>query len=195
MTASSDAGQRSRLPRFSRASLHLTALLAALAVAGCATTRSVSSFLERGVDLNRYQSYSWGPGDRQGTGDPRLDNNEIFQERVQAAVDAQLAANGFKKTPGSPDVLVHFHASVQQRLDLQNAEPFTPCTDCKPFVYDAGTLVVDLVDPRTNNLLWRGWAEENIDGVIDNQQRLEERIDAAIERIFAKFPRSRSSRN
>jgi uncharacterized protein DUF4136 len=56
-------------------------------------------------------------------------------------------------------------------------------------VYDAGTLFVDLVDTRTNRLVWRGWAEGSVDGVIDNQEWMEQRIDHVVTRILQRLPR------
>ena len=58
----------------------------------------VNSFLERGLDFTRYRTYSWAPGDQLVTGDPRLDSNPFFLDRLQADVDQQLAARGFAKT-------------------------------------------------------------------------------------------------
>lgn len=171
----------------------LAAFVCVAALAGCATAPKVYSFIDRGADLNRYRSYGWGPADKQSTGDPRLDNNEIVQQRIQALVEAELASRGFNRAAGSPDLLVHYHASVEQRIDLQTSEPYTPCPDCKPFIYEAGTLVVDLVDARTGRLVWRGWAEGSVEGVIDNQQWLEERLADSVRRIFATLPRAQSS--
>lgn len=156
---------------------------------GCAA-RSVHSYLERGADLGRYQRYSWGPADQSGTGDPRLDNNEIVQERIQAAIEKELAARGFERVAsGSPELLVHYHVSVEQRIDLRDTEPMVPCPECKPFIYDAGTLVVDLLDAGSNRVVWRGWSEGNIDGLVDNQRWLDEQLDDTVTRIFAQLPR------
>jgi hypothetical protein len=99
---------------------------------------------------------------------------------------------GFEKTTsGSPELLVHYHANVEQRIDLTDTDQYQPCPDCRPFIYDAGTLLVDLVDARTSRLLWRGWSEGNVSGVVDNQRRLEERIDADVGKIFKQRPRGR----
>jgi len=161
----------------------------AFAIEGCAA-RSVHSYLEPGVDLGRYQRYDWGPADRAATGDPRLDNNEIVQGRIQAAIEQQLASKGFQRSAsGSPELLVHYHVSVEQRIDLRDKEPTTPCPDCKPFIYDAGSLVVDLFDPGSNRVVWRGWSEGNIEGLIDNQRWLDEQLDETVKRIFDQLPR------
>ena len=164
-------------------------VISALALAGCASM-NVSSYVERGVDLTQYRTYNWAPADRLATGDPRLDNNPFFQERVQTAVERQLASRGFEKAT-SPDLLIHYHASVTQDIYIGGGERRDGyCEDCRPEVYDAGTLLIDLVDARTDRLVWRGWAKSSIDGVIDNQEWMEQRIDDAVGRIVEKLPRT-----
>ena len=166
----------------------VAAAAAALALAGCATT-NIRSYTERGSEVGLYRTYAWGPPAVQTTGDPRLDNNRFFQERVEAAVELQLAARGFKKAGATPDLLVRYYASVEQQVNADGADrPFVACEDCRPFVFDAGTIVVDLIDARTKRLVWRGWEEGSIDGVINNQQVMEKRIDQAVARIIEQVP-------
>ena len=164
--------------------------LPAFAVTGCATM-IVSSYLARGADIARYQTYSWAPAGSLSTGDPRLDNNPFFHERIHADVDQQLTARGFEKTAANmPDLLIHYHASISQQINLNGADRKSgDCDDCRPYVFDAGTLLVDLVDARTNKVVWRGWAEDSVDGIIDNQKWMEEKIDEAVRRMMEKLPR------
>ena len=169
-----------------------TVALSALALTGCAPLR-VNSYVERGTDFSRYRTYNWGPPDSWTTGDPRLDNNPFFQELVRADVDRQLFSRGFEKTTSeTPDLRLHYHASFTERIDAYGIEGrYGSCDkrDCEPYVYEAGTLLLDFVDTRTNRVVWRGWAEGSMDGVIDNQQWLEERVDEAVRRILARLPR------
>jgi hypothetical protein len=166
----------------------VTAVLAVLV--GCAPVR-VNSYAERAVDFSRYRTYAWSPTAHGPTGDPRLDNNRFFHERVIADVDSGLAARGYEKAAtGEPDLVVHYHASVTQEIDLSVVDaPYCDTNDCRPHVYEAGTLLFDLVDARTNRIVWRGWAEGSIEGIIDNQDLMEERIDQAVTRILAQLPR------
>ena len=163
---------------------------AALAAGACASMR-ISSFVERGVDFTQYHTYAWAADPSRTTGDPRLDNNPFFQERVRTAVDRQLASRGFEQIPaGEAQLLVHYHASVNQTLDVNGADQkYGYCDDCKPFVYDAGSIVLDLVDARTDTLVWRGWSEGSIDGIIDNQKWMEETVDKAAAQILDRLPR------
>lgn len=167
------------------------AAVSALALTGCASMK-VDSYVDRSTDFTRYRTYDWAPAERFSTGDPRLDNNPFFQERLQAGVEAALAAKGFEKsTSESPDLLIHYHASISQRIDVSriDREHGYDDEDDRPFMYEAGTLGLDFIDARTNRLVWRGWAEDTIDGVIDDQAWMEQKIDEAVTRILERLPR------
>lgn len=173
------------LPTVRRAVLAIS-LLAGVVAAGCGPIR-VNSYTETGVTFN-FRTYAWAAEDSTPTGDPRLDNNRFFSDRVRASVDRELAARGFEKTPESPDLTLHYHASITQAIEIAAAtDHFEHCQNCGTSVYDAGTLVIDLVDARTSRLVWRGWAEK-VDTVIDNQDWMEETIDLTVAQIMKRLP-------
>jgi hypothetical protein len=168
-------------------------VLSALLSGACATTMSVSSHVARGVDFARYRTYDWGPADDLPTGDPRLDRNPFFQDHLEGTVERQMAARGFERSAsGTPDLLIHYHASIDQRLDVHDVDHrYGHCVteDCQYDVttYDAGTLVLDVVDTRTNDVIWRGWAQDSVEGVLDNQDKMARQIDRAVERMLARL--------
>ena len=170
-----------------------TAAVALLAAIGCGVPLRVNAYAERGADLGRYRTYDFGPVEEAPTGDPRLDSNPFFNERIRVAAATGLAGRGFERvSSGAADFVVHFHASVVQDIDVDEVDRqrgYCPEAGCKPFAYDSGTLVLDVVDSRTGKIVWRGWAESSFEGLVDNQSWLEERIDIAVERIIAKMPR------
>ena len=165
-------------------------IVVSIAAAGC-VTMSVSSHLQPGVNFAQYHTWNWGPADNLPTGDPRLDNNTIFKDRLQGAVEKALATRGLERAAvgATPDVLIHYHANVSQRIQIDEREGNCGL-DCRPSVidYDQGTLIIDLMDARTNALLWRGWAQDSVQGVIDNQSLMERKIDEAISKMMAGFP-------
>ncbi|MBS1818871.1 MAG: DUF4136 domain-containing protein [Acidobacteria bacterium] len=168
--------------------LGLVLLTTATALSACAPMR-VNASLERGMDFARYTSYTWAAEDRFGTGDPRLDNNEFFESRLQATADRLLAARGLEKTtPATAALVVHYHANATQKIDVNALDrPYGYCDDCHSSIYDAGTITLDFVDARTNKLVWRGWAEGSLEG-IDNQETIEWRVDQAVTKILARLP-------
>ena len=172
--------------------LHLLPCLVVVSIS-CAPI-TTNAYLQQGAPMASYGTYGWGPAAALSTGDPRLDNNEMFDARVRAQIEAALDRRGFEQVRGLglPDLLVHYHASVTQKIDARELDlgyvAHQEAHDRAPLVYDDGTLVVDLVDTRTNLLVWRGWAESALDGVIDNQEWMEQRVDQAIDRIFRRLP-------
>jgi hypothetical protein len=162
------------------------------AISGCASM-TVSSHIERGVNFSDFVTYDWGPPDNLPVGDPRLDNNPFFNDYLQGAVEKKLAGKGYvRAVTGTPDLLVHYHASVNQRMDVYEADNrYGYCyADCQPQVtnYDQGTLIVDIVDTRTNKVVWRGWAQDTMDGVIDNQPRLEKQVNEGVTKMMLLLP-------
>ena len=173
----------------------ITAVAAALAVAGCATTMSVSSHVERGIDFAHYRTYDWGPADALPTGDPRLDKDPFFKDHFQGAVEKALATKGLGwSTPRMSDLLIHYHANISERIDVDRMDTergYCAGDGCTPPVveHEAGTLVLDVIDARTNRLIWRGWAQRGVKDMLENQDTMARLIDEAVARMFARFPR------
>lgn len=175
---------------FKRALGITIATTVAVSMAACASTQ-VNASLERGMDFTQYKSYTWAANDWFSTGDPRLDNNEFFEERLRGDVDRVLAARGFEKTSSATaNLVLHYHASVAQRMDVNKLDAqYGYCEQCHSSIYDAGTITLDFVDARTNKLVWRGWSEGTLDG-IDDQTLIEARVDEAVTKILQKLPPS-----
>ena len=161
---------------------------------GCATM-NVGSYAGRGIDFNHYRTYDWGPADALPTGDPRLDANAFFNDYFQGAIEQQLAARGLMRAePGEAgDLLLHYHASIERRLqvnDVTGDSIYCPARDCGTVSeYEAGTLLIDIVDRQTNRLVWRGWTQTAVDGMLANQDVMERQTREAAARMIARLPR------
>ena len=53
--------------------------------------------------------------------------------------------------------------------------------------YREGTLIVDLVDPETKELIWRGWSVSDLRRAVDPQQE-QEKIVWAVRTILEHYP-------
>jgi hypothetical protein len=163
-------------------------------VAGACASFNVSSYHAPRVDTRELRTYMWDLPENRATGDPRLDNNQLFDEYVRQAIDAELARRGFERQSAQRrvDLLLHYHADVAQKIDVSVLDRhYSPELDSEQavLVFDAGTLLIDFVDAQTRTLVWRGWAERSLDPAIDNQRALEKRISEAIARILGRLPR------
>jgi len=170
------------------------AAIGTLAVAGCATM-NVSSHVERGLDVSRYHTYNWGPADALPAGDPRLEKDPFFQDHLRGAVEKAMAGRGFEwSTADAPDLLLHYHANITERidvdrLDVQRGYCGESGCDVPTVQFEAGTLVIDVIDARTNRLIWRGWAQSAVQGMLANQDTMARQINEAVARMFGEFPK------
>ena len=160
----------------------MSLLLAAgltVAATGCATTR-VSADWDRNASFASYQSYAWVDTPQMRA----MERGTLFDRRLRAAVDEQLATKGYRRVASGDDadVLLLYHADVQERLDVQHSGYAGRQWDVRD--YRRGTLVIDLVDARSRTLVWRGTAEAEI----ADPDRSGERIAKAVRSMFASLP-------
>ena len=174
-----------------------TVVVAACLLSGCATV-SVSSHTEPGLAWSQYRTFEWGAADPLPASDPRFAKDPYFQDRVAGAIEKQMAAKGFERAApkATPDLLIHYHANIAERIDVDEIDRdhgYCATADCRPRVtrYEAGAIVVDIIDARTNRLIWRGWARDSVEGVIGNRDRVRHTIDEGVARMFATFPQSK----
>ena len=175
-------------------SIRTLAVCSVALLSACATVHAGADFTP-GLRLDQYRTFDWGGGDSLPVGDPRLDQNPFFDARVRAAVERELAARGMTRATGSPDLLVHYHASVRQRVDVIRADegrgyssPPQGTSD-RVVEYEEGTLIVDVAEPRAKAILWRGWSQTDVGGLLDNPGEMEKRIRESVRLMMLKFPR------
>jgi hypothetical protein len=51
--------------------------------------------------------------------------------------------------------------------------------------------VLDVVDARSNRLVWRGWAQNSVEAMLDDPDRMDATIDEAVTRMLLRFPQKR----
>lgn len=167
----------------------------ALALAGCSQI-TVRADHDPSANFGALHTYAWRPEPQQGVADPRFDST-LIDKRVRAAIDRVLASKGYRAAaPGTTaDFLVGYHAVVRQKTSAQTINrwygyrlggwhggPQTYVHD-----YEEGTLLIDVIDPATMELLWRGSGTGVVDPKASPEKR-EQRINDAVERILADFP-------
>jgi hypothetical protein len=163
-----------------------------LGLSACATM-NVSSQVQRGLNFSQYHSFDWGEPDALPPGDPRL-ATPFFRDHLEGAVERALAAKGYERarSADAADLLIHYHASIDERIDVSRTDSqrgYGYPSDVNVYTFEAGTIVIDVVDARTSRVIWRGWAQHSLEGVLDNTDRMAKLIDEAVSRMMARFPR------
>jgi hypothetical protein len=174
-------------------------LVLVLLLGGCAGTPepplTVASRHDPAFDFTAVETFAWG--EARPTGDPRLDDLQL-DARLQAAVGDALARRGLRVDPEAPDLTVWFYKALQDRVDVvvvgrgggfaraqESSEVGTAETHVD--IYSRGGLVLDLVDARTNSVVWRGRVTGRVEPDAPLERR-DARLRRAVDELLAEFP-------
>ncbi|MDJ0850810.1 MAG: DUF4136 domain-containing protein [Myxococcota bacterium] len=175
----------------------------ALLAAACSSVRTSYDF-DPGIDFSTWRAYAWYPRGQAPTGDVRLDN-DLFRNRIVAAVDRTLAARGFTRVEGrEPEFYVDYHLSTQERLSVQTMNRGWAMgphgahwgragwggvgwTDTHVDQYEEGTLVIDFADASARRLAWRGSGTRRLSRN-PRPEQITQRVNEAVDEILAQFP-------
>ncbi len=157
-----------------------------LLAAGCNTIKAYSDF-DPSVDFSRYATFDF-------IGRPRgLD--AFMQQRARAAVLNRLTARGLHRTDTNPDLLVAIVARTRVHRQINTVNWgwgygwgwYGGIGGATSYVSDVpvGSLVIDLVDARTNQLVWRGLARVGLSADPRRNARI---LEDAIALIFDRYP-------
>lgn len=162
--------------------------VAAAALAGCAVM-AVGSEFHPGADFTSYRTFDWDVGGPEATGNALLDDSPFFDARVREAVDGELVEKGLVSSTDEPHLLLHYHFSVEHQVDVYQVDEGLgyESSERQASEWDEGTLVIGIADAG-KRIVWRGWAKVDVTGVLDNQERLDARIQEAVGKIFERYP-------
>lgn len=179
--------------------LQRLALLSLIVLAGCATGPQISSDSDPQADFASYRSYAfYSPLAVEPKGYSTPASNAM-----KSAVRREMEARGYVYDAAAPDLLVNLNAYVSERQDVvsmpevnyayyysyrANAYFAMPFWGERTSVhrYREGTLNVDLVDARAKRLVWEGVAVGRVARLKPADR--EQRINATIGEIFARYP-------
>lgn len=154
---------------------------AALLLATSAEAQDVSYDYDKRADFSALTTYRWAPG---GHAD------DFNHQRIVAAVDSQLARKGLMAAaPGTtPDLVVSYRVFVSRAAEVSGTRAgVARWASARVEDVPVGTLMVDLMDARTQGVVWRGVATRDIDTRAKPEQR-EKNIAKAVEKLFSHYP-------
>lgn len=176
-----------KMSRSSRLPKSLLAIVPLLLAAQMLTAQDVRSNAMPGADFSKYHTYKWVAV--AGATQP----NQIVDAEIKQAVDAQLSAKGLTKATGDQaDLYVGYQTAVSQQKQWnaygEGGRWFGGgMATVNSQTIDVGTLVVDMYDPATKQLVWTGQATKTMDPS-NNQQKNEKNLDKAMAKLFKTFP-------
>lgn len=170
-----------------------------VAVAGCAG-QQVTTDYSPSVSLTRYRTFAL-------VSRPDSVSHQLLDDRVRNAIEAQMQEKGLKETDReSADLYVGYGI-----VDHTHKEVYTTGTGwgwggrwgwrsyrygvawpvdfrSKVEKYTDGTVVITMVDAKTQHVIWQGQAADVISLPVNNPAKATKSIDEAVARILAKYP-------
>jgi Domain of unknown function (DUF4136) len=172
------------------------AVIAVLLTPALAIAQKVSYDYDKTANFAAFKTYTHKEGTK--VGQPLID------DRIVAAIDAQLAAKGLTKDDSNPDVIVVYHIAFDKEKDISTYSsgygggygPYgygwgggwgggTTTTQVRDILI--GTLVIDLADAKQSKLAWRGMGVKEVNTQANPEKR-DKSINNAVKKIFKSYP-------
>ena len=169
---------------FVRISLTLTAALLACLVA---TGQDVRHNYMPGTDFSKYHTYKWV--NIEGGTHP----NQIVDAEIKQSVDSQLTTKGLTKTDSDKaDLYVGYQIAVDQEKQwnaygMGGGVRFGGMGSATSSTINVGTLVLDMYDPTSKQLVWTGQATKTMDPS-SNQEKNQKNLDKAMQKLLKDYP-------
>lgn len=178
----------------------LTAVIITL-LAGCSRVQT-SSEIDAEADFAALRTFAWLAEQDQSVDDIRL-NDPRIGETVRDAVEQVLSAKGYEKAgQEQADFLVVWFGAIEQKIQKENIEHFyapygygtlyrTPALRTEEsqtiLEYEEGTVIIDVLDPESRNLLWRGSGSGRL--VEGQQEQIAlNNLRSSVKKIVQPFP-------
>jgi len=161
-------------------------LLVALLAAGGAWAQKVTVEFDQAIDFSKYKTFAIRDG-QLNSRNPAL-NSELVKKRLSADIERNLEARGLMKVTGPSDLNVRYRFGSAPRTELE-AYPAGwrgLGTRIVRVPYAEGTLVIDLRDPTTRSLVWRGIAREEKSDATKIEGKLEDMVKKPLEKYPPK---------
>jgi hypothetical protein len=162
--------------------------VAVLSSFGC-STMSVRTDYDTQVDFAGYSTFAMF--DRPGKESNRPQMSPIVDRRIVAAMGADLEGKGFESARvRESDFMITFYTAVRRRVSVHHAGyygyrwRYWRWGSTHVHSYDEGTLVIDIIDSRRRDLVWRGVGE----GAFGKSNPSDEKVAKVVAKILASFP-------
>jgi len=149
-----------------------------------ASAQSVQSDYDRSFRFSELKTFSFVI-QRRGANDP-LATDSLNDGRIRNGLESQLIDSGFKIETERPDFVIAYYVTTKNKLNVQDFGYGPPRwfggRDIRVNQYSEGTLMVDFIDARTNQVIWRGRASGTLE-----MKGVEKKISKSVEKLIKQY--------
>lgn len=150
-----------------------------------ALAQKIEVEFDQSVDFSKFHTFAIRDG-RLNSKNPSL-NNDLVKKRIDFDIQKYLTAKGLTFVPsGSSDLNVRYTMGAVrgQKVETYPAGWRGWGTRVVRVPFTEGTLVIDLRDPSSRSLVWRGIAREDK----SNAAAVEGKLDDMVKKAIDKYP-------
>lgn len=168
-------------------SVLLAVALLGLGLGACAGP-DVRTETTKNFDLSKYQTYSWAPvHELEQPHQFSSKRDDLMDRQIKEEVNRSMAALGLHEVTNSPDVQVAYSVRVRNSVQVSPGfypEPYYSYWDWNnPYLDNSrltekktGSVVIDLLDSKTGNLVWRGIAVKDVGDTGPSNQDVQQSV-------------------
>jgi hypothetical protein len=119
-----------------------------------------------------------------------VERHTLVLKRVERAAKRELESKGMVLVPDNPDFLVSVHGERESKISVTDWGFSYGGSGIDVYQYEEGTIFIDIVDPDSKELMWRGTARGITDPDLSPEERTE-KINNAVTSILVNFPPDR----
>ena len=136
------------------------------------------------VEFARFKTFAIRDGQLRSPS-PAL-NSELTRKRIDQDIERALTAKGLTRTTGAADLNLFYTLGSRRSVETETypAGWRGLRTRVARVSNTEGNLVIDLRDPRTRSLVWRGIATEEK----PDPAKVAGKLDDMVKKVIAKYP-------
>jgi hypothetical protein len=159
-------------------------------VAGCSSMRTSFDY-DPTADFPQYATYAWMDRASSGPAGSGAQPSDMTGKRVRMAMDDELARRGMTVDTTNPDLLIAYYVGVEEKVDVTDwgyrYYGGWYGRDVDVYRYQMGSIVLDMVDASTSELVWRGVVTDYVSEQKSPQER-ERQVREAAAALLANYP-------
>jgi len=174
----------------------LALLSLSLGLFGCSSI-TVNHDYDPDANFGAFTTYRWAnqsSSSSEGGAQAALQSSDLLAQRIRKAVDAELAKEGLTLTEGDADLLVAYHTGIKDEINVTDwgysygdAYWGWGGRQIDVYQYQQGTLVIDMIETKNKELVWRGWAQKTL-SENPTPEKTDKTIQDAVKKIFQRYP-------
>ena len=185
---------------------YLLAFIITIFISGCSSL-SLSTDYDKTVDFSTFKTYRWHADNKHNEASIKF-LNPIMDQRIRSTIDQQLQSQGYTKVnTDTVDFLINYSVVIQERADIRTYNNYNGMypgyayragygyyggvgygsSETQVTHYNQGTLIIDIISPETDQLMWRGAADGRLPSTAD-REKSDTLAQQYVTKILSEFP-------